>query len=78
MRWDKIVDQEFGRYFVFGESANSVDVATVHDYTVAAVSRVHAEKLIAHRDELLDVIVRLADAVGDEDLAMRIILERAS
>lgn len=66
----KYVEEEFPRYFIFGEHADgSVDIATSSDDTVATVSRVHAEKLVAHRDAVVQKLCDMAMAFDEADSA---------
>lgn len=57
---NKYVEERFPRYFIFGESEDSVDLATSSDMTRATVSRDHAANLIQDREAAIDMLSQLA------------------
>ncbi|KKL64940.1 hypothetical protein LCGC14_2159970 [marine sediment metagenome] len=56
---DSWIHERFPTYYIFGESENSVDVASIHNSTVATVSKEHAENLIRDRDAVINMLIDL-------------------
>ncbi len=58
---EKYVEERFNRYFVFGtHRGGEVDVACAAADTLATVSKEQAEALIADRDKVLNMLVKVA------------------
>lgn len=63
---DKYVEQDFPHYFVFGEHLDGrVDIATGTGSAVATVSKEDAEKLIQHRDAIVQKLCDMARAFDE-------------
>lgn len=69
---EKYIEERFPRYFTYGQRGSLVDVASVNNDTVATVSQEHADNLINDRDEVIDMLIRLAqklDEISHEEFA---------
>lgn len=63
---DKYIEQDFPRYFVFGQhSDGQVDIATEKDSAVATVSHEHATRLIADRAAIVQKLCDMARAFDE-------------
>jgi hypothetical protein len=58
----KYIEERWRRYFVFGSYADSpmVDISDGETYTVATMSREHAQTVISERDRLIDTLCQMA------------------
>ena len=68
---EKYVEERFQRYFEFGEHGDGrVDLATQNDSTVCTVTKDEAAKLMANRNDAINMLCKLAlklDEVAPEE-----------
>jgi hypothetical protein len=65
---DKYIEEDFPRYFVFGEHENgTVDLATPSNDTIATVSKEHADNIIGDRDAIVSKLCAMARAFDESD-----------
>lgn len=66
-RIEKYIEERFPFYFEFGGGCGTVEVASIHNDTIASCTPEQAKYLIADRQKLLDAFVLLAEAVDRND-----------
>lgn len=60
---DKYIEETFKRWFIFGESKESVDISNGEEDVLTNVSRKEAELVIDERDRIIDVLV---ESIGSD------------
>ena len=64
---EKYVEERFPRYFVFGSSVTELVDVCADSGLVAVVREEDAQTLIKQRDDVLDMLVSLAQALDEVD-----------
>ena len=68
---DKYIEERFPRYFIFGEKGDIVDVSDPYRDIAYSLTREQANTLIAERDKVIDMLVKVTqalDKVAEETL----------
>ena len=64
---DESIEQRFPRYYEFGHDETGLrNIATIHSASITSLTQVEADILIAQRNEAIDMIYELANALEKE------------
>jgi len=66
---ERYVEERFPRWFVFGRHTNGLDVniASANDESICCTNKYIANNIIKERDELVDMVYKLADTLDKID-----------
>ena len=62
---DKYIEERFPRYFIFGE--DDCDISDGQGSTIALLSKEDADIVIRDRNEVIDILIALAQKLDDID-----------
>jgi hypothetical protein len=65
---EKYIEERFPPYFILGQHKDGrVDIATMHNSTIATVSKADALTLMRDRTQIVDILTALAFALDKVD-----------